>query len=498
MPKVIAVHLRYAAKNYWFDPNGIEIAKGDHVIVETARGQEIGICVEDIKEVAEEELAAPLKPVLRIANDEDFAYADELAQKSKDAFPIFCEMVKKNELDMKPIKVEFVFSGDFATFYFSAEERVDFRTLVRDLASQFHVRIDMRQIGVRDEARILGGIGHCGEELCCHRFGAEVQQVSIRMAKEQDLPLSSNKISGQCGRLMCCLRYELEAYQDFKERAPKKNALIDTPLGMAKVIDFNTPEEIINLRLEDGQSLSIPLSAMDTKGACPAANGEAPRPCHISQESLERVLVELKNDKQLALMADAAFTSDKELEDVVATNPKAEYIPTKQHASDSKPQPRRQNVRHGKEQEATQASKQEGKRVLRKRRSISVDTGAEPKRAHIPVETKSDVQQTQQTQQASHAPQEREQKDTRKPRRRSRHNKNAAEKSATEASKSAQSETRHQKEPGNKQTDDNRQNAKVRNGNKQQSKVQSSKPRPGQHSSSLSGNRQRRRPSRNV
>ena len=142
MPKVVAVRLRYAAKHYWFDPNGIEIKNGDHLVVETSRGQELGLCINACLDVEEKDLAAPLKPVLRVATEDDFNRADELAKKSEEAFPTFCELVKKNELDMKPIRVEFVFSGDFATFYFSAEERVDFRTLVRDLASHFHVRIE--------------------------------------------------------------------------------------------------------------------------------------------------------------------------------------------------------------------------------------------------------------------------------------------------------------------------------------------------------------------
>ena len=150
--------------------------------------------------------------------------------------PVFRELVAEHKLDMKPIDVEYLFDGDKVVFYFVAEERVDFRELVKDLASRFHARIDMRQVGVRDEARMVGGLGHCGEQLCCVRFGGEFQPVSIRMAKEQDLPLNPLKISGLCGRLMCCLRYEFEAYKDYKGRAPKKGAIIETPLGLAKVV----------------------------------------------------------------------------------------------------------------------------------------------------------------------------------------------------------------------------------------------------------------------
>lgn len=491
MPKVVAVSLRYAAKNYWFDPNGIKIEIGDHLIVETARGQEIGLCVECEKEVAQEDLVSPLKPVIRVAGTNDFAKADDLAKKSEDAFPIFCEMVEKNELDMKPIRVEFVFSADFATFYFSAEQRVDFRALVRDLASQFHVRIDMRQIGVRDEARILGGIGHCGEELCCHRFGAQVQQVSIRMAKDQDLPLSSNKISGQCGRLMCCLRYELEAYQDFKNRAPEKNAIIDTPLGKAKVVDYNTPAEIVNLLLEDGQSLSIPLNAMDTQGASQRAeSGECVRPCHISQESLERALEELRNDKRLALMSQASFSTDQNLEDAVAKNPSAQHVPArrkdvalKSNKSTSRTPRSKHSLQnaggagagsaagagdaagagsaagvggsgagaHG----AAGAQKHESGRALRKRRSVSVQKGAQLEHPSKNAEAKS------------------------------QHNVNKADSGArgSKASKVPRTRTNSKNGANNKGDKDDKGQAR---------------PRPGQNSSSLSGSRRKRRSSRSL
>lgn len=492
MPKVVAVRLRYAAKHYWFDPNGIEIKNGDHLIVETARGKEMGLCVEAEKEVTEEELVAPLKPVLRVATEEDFKTADSLAKKSEEAFPVFCEMVQKNELDMKPIRVEFVFSGDFATFYFSADERVDFRALVRDLASYFHVRIDMRQIGVRDEARILGGIGHCGEELCCHRFGAEIQQVSIRMAKDQDLPLSSNKISGQCGRLMCCLRYELEAYQDFKNRAPKKGDIIDTPLGQAKVVDFNTPAEIINLVLEDGQSLSVPLHAMDTDGAKKPEDGECVRPCHISQKSLERALEELRNDKKLALMAETNFSDSADLKDVVAENPKAQHSQGKPSAKNSAKTVKTSVPRAAKNGQAKAAKKtvavapskkHEDGRVLRKRRSVSVEKGADEAQSAskpAPKHVEAAHQKQQQTV-------KQEENDSRKPRRRKRSVGSAGNSSANAQQHNKQHNQQHGKQSNNQNKNGNG------GGNSN-----TSKPRPGQHSSSLSGDRQTRRPPRGV
>lgn len=317
MPKVAVVKMRYVSKNYWFDPAQVACEEGDHVVVETARGREIGLVVEDIREVSSKEIKQPLKPVLRIATQEDLDQADEMNRKGEEAMDVFREMIAKHGLDMKPVRVEFMFTGDYATFYFAADDRVDFRALVRDLASVFKVRVDMRQIGVRDEARMLGGLGHCGEELCCCRMGGDFQPVSIRMAKEQDLPLNPSKISGLCGRLMCCLRYEFEAYKDFKSRAPKKNALIDTPMGMAKVVEFDTPRERLRLRMEDGSSLVVPLSSMDTGDKKPK-EGEKLRPCHIGPEAFDKIMEDLKKDANLTMMGDKLFSSDANLADKVA------------------------------------------------------------------------------------------------------------------------------------------------------------------------------------
>ena len=234
MPTVIPVRMHFCNQDLWFDPQSSGAAKGDHVVVSTERGTEFGLATADPFDAPAEEVKGELKPVLRVATDEDVEKAEELAERGDEAMGVFRELVKANELDMKPVGVEFLFGGEKVVFYFAAEDRVDFRDLVRELASHFHQRVDMRQIGVRDEARLVGGYAPCGQELCCVRFGSDFEPVSIRMAKEQDLPLNSSKISGVCGRLMCCLRYEFEAYRDFKQRAPKKNAVIETPLGKAK------------------------------------------------------------------------------------------------------------------------------------------------------------------------------------------------------------------------------------------------------------------------
>lgn len=279
MTRVAPVKLKNNHRTLWFDPGDVEAAKGDAVVVSTARGIELGHMVDDIIEVDEEhikKLKSPLKPVKRVADEADMEKAAEMERLSAEALPVFKEMAAETSEDMHPVSVEYLLDGDHAVFYFEAEERIDFRELVRKLASRFHVRVDMRQIGVRDEARMVGGFGHCGQELCCKRLGGEFCPVSIRMAKEQDLSLNPQKISGVCGRLMCCLRYEFDAYKEFKSRAPKKNAVVQTPAGPAKVSDLDVPRETVSLKTEDGQVVKVPLASFDPaeEGARPTSVGE--------------------------------------------------------------------------------------------------------------------------------------------------------------------------------------------------------------------------------
>ena len=297
MPTIIPVKFTYAARDLWFDPAGTGAQEADHVICTTERGTEIGLATGDAREVSEEELEhvighAQLRSVVRIATDSDLDRAEQLAARGEDAMPTFRRLVGASGLDMKPVGVEYLFDGEKAVCYFAAEERVDFRQLVRDLSRELHVRIDMRQIGVREEAAIVGGYGHCGQELCCRRFNMSFDPVSIRMAKEQDLPLNSTKISGACGRLMCCLRYEFEAYRDFKGRAPKRNAVIDTPLGKGKIIEYDTPKEQICLRLESGKQIRVALADMTaSEAACKKSKelGCACRPDTVTREVLDRL-----------------------------------------------------------------------------------------------------------------------------------------------------------------------------------------------------------------
>lgn len=297
MPTVIPVKFAFVARDLWFDPAQTGAQEADHVICQTERGLEVGLATADAREVSSEELSSKvgrsqLREVVRVATEDDLVRADELAQRGEAALPVFRRHVTSSGLEMKPVGVEYLFEGDKAVCYFAAEDRVDFRQLVRDLSREFHVRIDMRQIGVREEAAIVGGYGHCGQELCCRRFNMSFDPVSIRMAKEQDLPLNSTKISGACGRLMCCLRYEFEAYRDFKGRAPKRNAVIDTPLGKGKIIEYNTPKEQICLRLENGKQVRVPLADMTASEAAHKKSEElgcACRPDTVTREVLERL-----------------------------------------------------------------------------------------------------------------------------------------------------------------------------------------------------------------
>lgn len=280
MPTVVGVKLKFAGRVLWFDPAGSSPEEGDAVIVTTERGQEYGEVMTAPHDVDESALQAPLKPVVRVATDSDKERAAALAEREREEYSAFRRLVKKHRLDMKPIGAEHLFDDSKVVLYFAAEERVDFRELVRDLAAELHARIDMRQVGVRDEARMVGGIGHCGEQLCCSRFAGDFQPVSIRMAKEQDLPLNPLKISGLCGRLMCCLRYEYDAYKDFKQRAPKCGTPVEMPSGSGKVVSLNCPRETVTIRpMEGGSQVTVPLEALD----CSAGRG---CPCVLKADAV--------------------------------------------------------------------------------------------------------------------------------------------------------------------------------------------------------------------
>lgn len=254
MIDVVGVRFKKAGKIYYFDPDNIDVGLHDFVIVETARGIEFGHVVIGPKKVAEEEIVSPLKKVLRVATAKDFEIHRINLEKAKKAMTICQEKVEEHGLGMKIIDVEYTFDNNKIIFYFTADGRVDFRELVKDLAAIFRTRIELRQIGVRDEAKMIGGLGPCGKPCCCAQFLGEFEPVSIKMAKEQSLSLNPSKISGLCGRLMCCLKFEQEAYEEILEKMPEVGTMAITPVGRGTIIETYTLLETVKVRvrLEDG------------------------------------------------------------------------------------------------------------------------------------------------------------------------------------------------------------------------------------------------------
>lgn len=258
MIKVIGVRFRTAGKVYYFDPLEFEIKKGDHVIVETARGIEFGTVVGGIKQVADDEVVQPLKPVLRVASERDVEQEADNKRREKEAYRICLEKIREHELDMKLIDAEYTFDNNKVLFYFTAEGRIDFRELVKDLASIFKTRIELRQIGVRDETKMMGGIGMCGRPLCCHAHLSDFMPVSIKMAKEQNLSLNPTKISGVCGRLMCCLNHEEETYENLNKNLPHVGDRVICPDGVqGEVSSVNVLRQLVKVVVEKGDSKEI-------------------------------------------------------------------------------------------------------------------------------------------------------------------------------------------------------------------------------------------------
>jgi cell fate regulator YaaT (PSP1 superfamily) len=250
MAEVVGIRFKTVGKVYYFDPDGNNLKKGDRVIVETARGVECGEVAMENRQVGDEELVQPLKKIIRSATPEDLKRVEENRKKEKSAFQICLRKIAAHKLEMKLVDVEYTFDNSKILFYFTADGRVDFRELVKDLASVFRTRIELRQIGVRDEAKMLGGIGVCGRPFCCSTFLGGFQPVSIKMAKEQGLSLNPVKISGICGRLMCCLKYEQDAYSEMLRRVPGTNSIVMTPQGKGVVTEQNLLAGTVGVRLD--------------------------------------------------------------------------------------------------------------------------------------------------------------------------------------------------------------------------------------------------------
>lgn len=268
MVTIVGIRFRPAGRIYYFDPQGASYTTGQYVIVETVRGVEAGRVVLASKKIAESDLSDPLKPVLRMASEDELRMMLSFKSKEKEALVQCAYHVGQHKLPMKLVEAEYTFDGSRLTFYFTADERVDFRALVRDLAATFRTRIELRQIGARDQAKLQSGVGPCGKTLCCSSWISDFGVVSIKMAKEQDLPLNPSKISGVCGRLLCCLSYENENYIQAKQSMPQVGTYLDTPSGSGKVVSVNVPRSSVEVMLESGATIQVPINQEERVVGC--------------------------------------------------------------------------------------------------------------------------------------------------------------------------------------------------------------------------------------
>lgn len=308
MKKIIGVRFKKPGKIYFFDPGNLEINKNDNVIVETTMGEEIGIVVIPKREIKEEKLTTPLKKVIRVANKNDLDSLERYKKKEPEALKICKEKIKKYKLDMNLIDVEYKFDGSKILFYFTADGRIDFRELVKDLASVFRTRIELRQIGVRDEVKRIGGNGVCGRELCCCTFLNNFETVSIKMAKEQNIALNPSKISGNCGRLMCCLKYEQDVYSEKLSRLPKVGAIVKTEAGEGTVEGVEVLKEVLKVKIKDGDDYTYKkFDAKDVKVIKESKNNNV-----IDEEEKEN-LKELQKLEKLEKMDQKNKSNDDEI-----------------------------------------------------------------------------------------------------------------------------------------------------------------------------------------
>jgi cell fate regulator YaaT (PSP1 superfamily) len=265
MPVVVGVRFRDHGKTYYFDPEGVELKGSERVLVETVRGLELGTVIMGPTEVPEDKLIFPLRRVVRVATEEDEAINRSNKGRAEEAMEVARTKIAEHGLEMHLVDAEYTFDGSRIVFYFTADGRVDFRELVKDLASSLRTRVELRQIGVRDQAKLVGGIGPCGRPLCCATFLNDFHPVSIKMAKDQNLSLNPTKISGSCGRLLCCLRFECDHYEDVKNSVPQPGAIVLTPEGEGKVVSSNGMKGVVTVELEDGNTQEFPSEEVDEK-----------------------------------------------------------------------------------------------------------------------------------------------------------------------------------------------------------------------------------------
>ena len=298
---VVSVKFKGRGKTYFFDPNGLDVPEGVQVVVETSKGMELADCVQGNHEVTDERIVPPLRPVVRLATADDLRVAELCKERERDAFEIAEKKIAEHGLDMKLVDVECNFEGSKILFFFTSDGRVDFRELVKDLAGVFRTRIELRQIGVRDEAKMLGGIGICGLPFCCHQFLDDFEPVSTKMAKTQSLSLNPTKISGSCGRLMCCLRYEQEAYEELVKGVPKNGAFVETPVGYGNVVQINLLRQKVKVRL-DGEDNNLRSFDADEVAAVPGGRPKPGEPLPHVLKTVPKKKVEPEEPEDLWVM----------------------------------------------------------------------------------------------------------------------------------------------------------------------------------------------------
>ena len=362
--EVVDIQFRQGQKVYYFDPAGHTVKTGDHVIIDTARGPEFGICAGGNHRIPSKDVVAPLRAVLRIATAEDEKIVARNRAEEKRAYEVCLQKIADHNLDMQLVSAEYAFDGSKILFFFTADERVDFRELVKNLASVFHTRIELRQIGVRDKAKMVGGLGICGRPFCCASFLDDFQPVSIKMAKTQNLSLNPTKISGTCGRLMCCLKYEQEAYEDLLRHAPKADSFVDTPEGRGTVTEVDLLRQRVKVRMEDSPEIISIFSNSDIAilRSGKAKKNDPPIPADLApiSGSGKRVRQEVQEDEPVRLdPIKFRYSTEKVVDEEPEVEITDEDTAKKQRRRTRKPRPEGQKAESPKQEPVPQEADNE-------------------------------------------------------------------------------------------------------------------------------------------
>ena len=392
--EVVDIQFRPGQKIYYFDPNGIPCKAGDHVIIDTARGPEFGICVSGNHKIAMREVVSPLRPVLRLTTPHDERVIQENRAKEKQAYEACMKKIAEHGLDMQLVSAEYAFDGSKILFFFTADERVDFRELVKNLASMFHTRIELRQIGVRDKAKMVGGLGICGRPFCCASFLDDFQPVSIKMAKTQNLSLNPTKISGTCGRLMCCLKYEQDAYEDLIKNSPKVESFVDTPEGRGTVVDIELLRQRVKVKMEEHPETisTFPISEIAVLRNGKAKKNDPPIPADLAPISGNGKREKTEAPSQEPTLDPIRFRYSTEAVVEEEAQPEPEENPENSTSAAAGDKKRRRN-RKGKNTEHRQEPQQEEKQEKAEKAEKPEKSGIPQKKHSKSGETKAKAEQ---------------------------------------------------------------------------------------------------------